>query len=284
MRSVKGYKTISTMFKLRIFILLISIISVSCENDPVIPAGNWYKPTPQTTFDWDLRGPVPNGTSYQATIVDIDAFENEADFVTSLQAQGKKVFAYVSVGSFEDWRPDADAFPQNLIGNDYPGWSGEKFLNIHDFEGLKPIMRARFDMIQQKGFDGIEPDNIDLNSWTTAELGFEITDNDVIVYCQWLADEAHQRGLSIGQKNAADLADDLVTTFDWILLEDAFYDGDQNDAAVYVQHNKAVFATEYTDEMNSTTFQTSVCPLADNLRYTAILKNRDLDAFIETCD
>ncbi|HHB52800.1 MAG TPA: endo alpha-1,4 polygalactosaminidase [Saprospiraceae bacterium] len=272
------------MFKLHLLLIIASLSVLSCENEAVTPDRIWYRPTPQTTFDWDLRGPVPNGTTYQSEIVDIDAFENEADFVASLHTQGKKVFAYISVGSLEDWRPDADDFPSEIIGNDYPGWSGEKFLNIHNIEALKPLMRARFDMIQAKGFDGIEPDNIDLNSWTIAELGFEITDEDVINYAQWLAEEAHQRGLLIGQKNATDLADDLVSSFDWILLEDAFYYGFQNEASIYIQHNKAVFATEYTDEMNSTTFQTSVCPLASSLQFTAILKNRDLDAFIETCN
>ncbi len=266
-------------------LLFLSIFAWSCADEaPVSTEGNWYKPTPMTTFDWDLRGPIPAGTTYQSSIVDIDAFENDASFVASLQAQGKKVFAYVSVGSVEDWRPDAGDFPNTVIGNDYPGWSGEKFLDIHNFELLKPIMRARFDMIKQKGFDGIEPDNIDLNSWTTAELGFEITDADVINYSHWLAQEAHQRGLSIGQKNASDLSDDLVDTFDWILLEDAFAYGFQNEAATYISHNKAVFATEYTDETTSSQFQTNVCPSAATLQYTAILKNRDLDGFIETCN
>jgi endo-alpha-1,4-polygalactosaminidase (GH114 family) len=273
------------MHKVQLILLILSFITLSCENEsPVTSEGDWYKPTPQTTFDWDLRGPVPDGTNYQASIVDIDAFENNADFVAGLQAQGKKVFAYVSVGSVEDWRPDAADFPANVVGNDYPGWSGEKFLDISNLDALKPIMRARFDMIKEKGFDGIEPDNIDLNSWTTAELGFEITDEDIITYCHWLAEEAHQRGLSIGQKNASDLSEELVNDFDWILLEDAFFYGFQDEAATYIQHNKAVFATEYTDEMNSTMFQTTVCPQAASLQYTAILKNRDLDAYIETCN
>ena len=273
------------MFKIFYFFVLGGILFSSCKDDTEISQEkNWYQPTPQTTFDWDLRSPIPNGTTYDASIVDLDAFDTEATFIASLQSQGKKVFAYVSVGSFEDWRSDADDFPSTIIGNNYPGWDGEKFLNIKDLEVLKPIITARFDMIKAKGFDGIEPDNIDLNSWTTAELGFEITDEDVITYCNWLAEEAHSRGLSIGQKNTTDLAETLVTVFDWILLEDAFVYNFQEEASVYIQHNKAVFATEYTDEIDVTIFQTNVCPQAETLKYTAILKNRDLDAFVETCN
>jgi len=272
------------MYKLKLIILFIISLQISCgEDDPVV-TGDWYKPTPETTFDWDLRGDIPPSISYIAKIIDIDAFENDAAFVSNLKAQNKKVFAYVSVGSVEDWRPDAGAFPTSLIGNDYPGWEGEKFIDIRDIDALAPIMRARLDMIKEKGFDGIEPDNIDLNAWTTAELGFVISDQDVIDYANWLATEAHNRGLSIGQKNASDLAPQLVNTFDWILLEDAFFDGFAAEAQTYIDHNKAVFATEYTDNMNGILFDQDVCPPALTMRYTAILKNRDLDGFVHVCD
>lgn len=275
------------MYKLKFILLLIIIIAfqVSCDEDePVIPDGQWYIPAPETTFDWDLRGDIPSNTSYAAKVIDIDAFENDAAFVANLHAQNKKVFAYVSVGSIEDWRPDVADFPNSIIGNNYPGWEGEKFIDISNIEALAPIMRARLDMIKEKGFDGVEPDNIDLNSWTTAELGFEITETDIINYSNWLANEAHSRGLSIGQKNASDLAPQLVNTFDWILLEDAFYDDFATEAQIYITKNKAVFATEYTDNYNAILFDEQVCPQANTMSYTAILKHRELDGYIKTCD
>jgi len=92
------------------------------------------------------------------------------------------------------------------------------------------------------------------------------------------------RGLSIGQKNATDLAEQLVDTFDWILLEDAFNDNIQEEAKIYITNNKAVFATEYTDEMSSSHFESTVCPTAKTLKFTAILKHRELDGFIEVCN
>jgi hypothetical protein len=48
-----------------------------------------------------------------------------------------------------------------VIGNDYEGWPGEKWLDIRQIDQLAPIMRARLDACRAKGFDGIEPDNID---------------------------------------------------------------------------------------------------------------------------
>lgn len=272
------------MKSLFILLLSFSLLAISCNKHENEESDSWYKPTPRTTFDWDLRSDIPSNFSYNSTIVDIDAFDNDKSFVENLHAQGKKVFAYVSVGSWEDWRPDKNDFPLEVIGNSYPGWDGEKFLNIKNIEALKPVMRARLDMIKSKGFDGIEPDNIDLNSWTADELGFEISGQDVITYCKWLAQEAHNRGLSIGQKNATDLAEDLVGTMDWILLEDAFYEDFYLEAKTYINHNKAVFATEYTDNTDALMFEEVICPKAANIRYTAILKHRELDGFTASCN
>lgn len=272
------------MSKSAIYFLFILFSIASCKDDSDDTTGDWYQPIPKTTFDWDLRGDIPENQTYLAEVIDIDAYDNDAAFITNLHHQGKKVIAYVSVGSIEDWRPDAGDFPAEIIGNDYPGWEGEKFLDIRNIDALTPIMRARFDMIKDKGFDGIEPDNIDLSSWTANELGFNITDDDVVTYSKWLADEAHQRGLSIGQKNAGHIANQLVDTFDWILLEDAFYYEEENDSEVYIQNNKAVFATEYDDLMTPAEFQRNVCHDATSLQYTAILKHRDIDDYIEVCD
>ncbi len=268
--------------------LLLSIIILfySCSEDgqETPEDSGWYKPAPMTSFDWDLRSDIPENTVYDAVVVDIDAFDNDKDFVDMLHAQGKKVIAYVSVGSWEEWRPDAGDFYDEVIGNDYPGWEGEKFLDIRKINQIMPIMKARFDMIKEKGFDGIEPDNIDLHAWTAEETGFDIDENDVITYAKLIAQEAHDRGLSVGQKNASDLSEELVDSFDWILTEDAFYYGFQNEAVPYIDHNKAVFAVEYTDKFTASyLFAGQVCEEAAQLQYTAILKNRELDAFVYHC-
>ena len=68
-------------------------------------------------------------------------------------------------------------------------------------------MRARFDLCKAKGFDGIEPDNID---GYTNNTGFPLTYQDQLNYNTWLANEAHARGLSIGLKNDDGQVDDLV--------------------------------------------------------------------------
>jgi hypothetical protein len=73
--------------------------------------------------------------------------------VERLHARGIKVICYVSVGSWEDFRPDADDFPEAVIGNDYDGWPGKKYVDIRA-ASLREIMLRRF--------DAIEPDNMDV--------------------------------------------------------------------------------------------------------------------------
>lgn len=208
---------------------------------------------------------------------DIDLFDQSAETVASLHAQGSKVVCYMSVGSFEDWRPDAGQFPDLVLGKDYEGWPGEKWLDIRRIDLLAPIMRARLDLCQSKGFDAVEPDNMDNY---TNDTGFALTYDDQLEYNRWLAAEAHQRGLSIGLKNNPDQVEDLVADFDWALTEDCFEQGWCEEMLPFLQAGKPVFAAEYTD--TNITLD-DFCPQAKTLQINAILKDRELTATRSAC-
>ncbi len=208
---------------------------------------------------------------------DIDLFDNDMGVVATLHKQGRRVVCYVSVGSWEDWRPDKDQFPVSVIGKDYAGWPGEKWLDIRRLDLLAPIIQARFDECRAKGFDGIEPDNIDgyLN-----DTGFPLTYQDQLDYNIWLANEAHSRGLSIGLKNDPDQVADLLPYYDWALTESCFAEDWCDQVAPFVAEGKAVFAAEYTDTGITLA---ELCPQAKAMNFNAILKHRDLDAYREIC-
>jgi endo-alpha-1,4-polygalactosaminidase (GH114 family) len=239
-----------------------------------------YVPTPGTSFEWRLDE-LPNDFTISVDVIDIDAFDAAPELVASLQAQGVKVFAYLSVGSVEDFRPDAADFPSEVIGNIYEGFPDERWLDISKFEQFADIMEARLDMIEAKGFDGIEPDNI--NGYQN-NTGFNISQGDAIGYCRWLIARAHERNLSIGQKNAEDLIDEMVDEFDWFLAEDAYVEDFYEQLTPYIDEDKAVFMVEYTDRISEDDFQTLVCPEASTLDYFAVLKNRDLTDTTFYCD
>lgn len=183
----------------------------------------------------------------------------------------------MSVGSWENWRPDAGVFPESVIGKKYEDWPGENWLDIRQIDLLAPILRARFDECKARGFDGIEPDNMDAY---TNNTGFPLTYEDQLRFNLWLAEEAHSRGLSIGMKNDPDQVADLLPRYDWALTEDCFAEGWCEQMLPFIDAGKPVFAAEYTDmDMNLD----EICPQASEWNFSVILKNRDLDAFMESC-
>jgi hypothetical protein len=239
------------------------------------PAASWWHPTVGLTWQWQI-GDNQIDTSIDADVYDIDLYV-EQSIIDELHARGRKVIGYISVGSWEDWRPDADLFPAEVLGKDYEGWKGEKWLDIRRMDKLAPILRARLDVCKDKGFDAVEPDNMDIY---TNDTGFPITYADQLNFALWLAEEAHKRGLAIGQKNCSDQTMDLVQVYDFAITEDAFFYGWAEAMFPYIEKGKPVFAAEYTDLEGD--FD-AYCRKARELKFNVILKKRNLDAWIRTC-
>jgi endo-alpha-1,4-polygalactosaminidase (GH114 family) len=237
-------------------------------------APGWWLPEPGLTWQWQLDEEVD--ISIDAKVYDID-LEVDQSVIDELHAQGRKIICYISVGSWENWRPDADQFPAEVLGKDYEGWPGEKWLDIRRIDLLAPIMRARLDLCAAKGFDGIEPDNIEVYD---NETGFPLTYKDQLAYARWLADEAHSRGLAIGIKNAPDMVPDSLPFFDFAITEDAFYYHWIEEMLPFIDSGKAVFAAEYTDM--DVDFE-AACVWGRQHNVSFILKNRILTAFRATC-
>jgi endo-alpha-1,4-polygalactosaminidase (GH114 family) len=243
---------------------------------PVSPSKDWWRPTPGLTWQWQLSEP-PVDTSIDADVYDIDIFDNDASVVTELQAKGRKVIGYINVGSWEDWRPDQDQFPSEVLGKVYEGWPGERWLDIRHMDLIAPIMRARLDLCKARGFDAVEPDNMEIHSNGS---GFPITYEDQLKYALWLADEAHQRGLAIGIKNAADQVRELIDHFDFAIIEDYFFYGWQEKMSPFIKASKPVFAAEYDD--TGVDFA-AACKNARELGFSIIQKHRILTSYRVTC-
>lgn len=212
-----------------------------------------------------------------AQVYDIDLFDNDAKVAAQLHSQGRRVICYLDAGSWEEWRPDATAFPTEVLGKAYSGWEGERWLDIRRLDVLGPILARRLDLCRAKGFDGVEPDNVDGYLQPT---GFELTKADQLTFNRWLAREAHARGLSVGLKNAPELASALVADFDWAMTEDCYVQGWCESMLPFLQAGKAVFAAEYTD--SGVDFQ-AACKALQPLGFGLILKERELTSSRWTC-
>lgn len=259
---------------MRMRVILILFASMICSN--VGYAEGWWKPNGVLSWDWQLQEPY--NVRVNVNVIDLDLFDTSAITVKSLKARNIKVICYINVGAWEDWREDADNFPEEIIGRDYDGWDGEKWLDIRRMDILKPIMIARLDMCKAKGFDGVEPDNIDI-FWE--DTGFDLSRNDQISYNIWLAEQAHQRGLSIGQKNGADMAKELEPYFDWAMTEGCFSSQWCLDMLPYTRNGKSVFAAEYTDNLKTID---QLCDISKKIGLSLILKNRNLAKWRQSCE
>jgi hypothetical protein len=263
-----------------IFILFTITFSIHVNAQTPTPSTHW-QPTPGLSWQIQFTGSSELLKESYYDVIEIDLDQTETDQIPNLveyyHQKGAKVLCYISVGSYEEWRDDADQFPSELIGNPYDGWPGENWLDIRQINQLTPIIEARFDKCAQLGFDGIEADNIQISD---NQPGFPITPQDELSYAQWIAQLAHQRNLAIGQKNAPHLVPELVNYFDFAVVESSFYYQETEAYLPYITANKPVFAIEYTDNWHR---NTSFCELSFSLQFSTILKHRNLDQWVQPC-
>lgn len=233
---------------------------------------DWWQPTAEKplSLHWvlydplDINDPVQMGLRDFAgnplpepDIYDIDGEFNTSETVRFLQNRGKKVICYFDAGVYETYRGDAykfQALTPKIWGKADVGWPGSYWLDIRRISELEPIMKARMQMCKDKGFDAVEPDEI--NGWEN-DTGFPITYDDQLAYNRALAGWAHDLGLAIGQKGDITQTRDLVDYFDFTLNEECFQYNECTNPynpitdetllglQLYVQQNKAVFIVEY---------------------------------------
>ncbi|MEU3499872.1 endo alpha-1,4 polygalactosaminidase [Streptomyces hundungensis] len=233
-------------------------------------AGIW-QPKPGTAWQWQLNGRVQDGPD--VPVYDIDGFENTAADVAKLHARGRKAICYVNAGAWENFRPDKEAFPSAVRGENN-GWEGERWLDIRRIDVLRPLMERRFDMCREKGFDGVEPDLMDgyLN-----KTGFALTAADQLAYNRMLSSIAHARGLAVGLKNDLQQIPELVPAFDFAVNEQCAQYDECALLSPFVKADKAVFHVEY--ELPAQDF----CAESGRLGLSSMRKNLKLDVWRQPC-
>jgi hypothetical protein len=212
-------------------------------------------------------------TSVDAPVYDVDLFTTPASTVAQLHALGRKVICYVNVGAAEDFRADHSRFPAAVLGAGN-GWPGEKWLDVRRTDVIGPIMASRFDLCRQKGFDAVEPDNVD---GYDNDPGFPLTAADQLTYNRFIAGLAHDRGLSVGLKNDLEQIPQLLPSFDFAVNEQCFEFAECHELSPFIAAGKAVFHTEYSGSTRD------FCPRASLLKLSSLLKHLELDAWRQAC-
>jgi hypothetical protein len=231
-----------------------------------------WVPAPRTTWQWQLSGPLD--LSVKAEMYDIDLFGTSTATVARLHRRGRHVVCYLDAGTYERGRPDAASFPAAILGADVEGWPGERWLDIRRLDVLGPILERRLDLCRHKGFDAVEPDNVDAY---TNDSGFPLSAADQLTFNRFVATAAHARGLSVGLKNDLDQASTLQPDFDWALNEQCFQYHECDALKPFARAGKAVFVAEYGLAPRA------FCARARAAGYMAIRKRLTLGAWRQTC-
>ena len=232
-----------------------------------------WSPSASDRFQLDLAGtPTIAQRHGPFSMMEVDGFDTPSAVVGSLHSLGKKAVCYNDVGTWENWRPDAGRIPKSVLGANDAGWPGERWLDIRRQSVLVPLMRARFEMCVKKGFDAVDPDNV--NGVDNA-TGFALTIKEQLSYDRAIASLAHSLHLAVALKSFAEGASALEPTFDFVVDEQCAQYKECPSFASFVANHKAVFDIEYTSSM-------AFCAtLPKGIRGMA--KHLSLDAWVRWC-
>ncbi len=232
------------------------------------PAQARWHPAPTVQpWQWQLQGEVDTGVD--AAVYDVDGFETSASAVRRLHGLGRHVICYLDVGSWESYRPDADSFPRSVIGRRYEGFPDERWLDIRRFHLFAGALRHRFDICARKRFDAVEPDNI--AGWEN-ETGFPISATAQLRFNRWVARQVHARGMAVALKNDGGQVRQLLSAFDFAIVEQCFQYDECGMYQSFVGAGKAVFEAEYELEPSA------YCGEAKAIGFSAVGKSYDLFA------
>jgi hypothetical protein len=249
----------------------LAVAAVTFASAAVVPAGSasarWLPRPTTAAWQWQLQGRID--PSVRAKVYEVDGFDTGARVVRRLHRGGRRAICYLDVGSWESYRPDAGRFPDSVKGKRYEGYPDERWLDIRRVGVLAPILRRRFEICRQKGFDAVEPDNL---AGYTNDTGFPLKAADQLRFNRWVAREVKRRGMAVALKNDPEQAAELAPDFDFAVVEQCFQYDECGAFSPFIESGKAVFEAEY--EIAPAAF----CARARQLRFSAIRKGYDLFA------
>jgi hypothetical protein len=228
----------------------------------------WWTPGPHPS--WQIQISSTPKEILDVEVYDVDLFETPQQTIDAMHAQDIKVICYFSAGSYENWRPDKNEFPKEVLGNKLGHWPGERWLDIRS-PAVMQIMQKRIDMAKSKRCDAVDPDNVDVE---TNHPGFPITMDEQLDYIRQLADAAHAKDLALGLKNDVEQIPQLVGDVDFTVNEECFKYHECDTLKPFTDAGKPVFQIEYGKAKKART----ICPKANDLGFETLIKKLNLGA------
>jgi hypothetical protein len=259
-------------------LLLVGLVGCGSAERPVDDLASSHEPDAPTSpsafpagagVDYQLGGayPPPDGVG----IVVRDSTERPVDgvwsvcYVNGFQTQPGESEAWL------DERPELVLHEEGEPLPD-PNWPDEYVLDTSTPAKRLAIMGVLgrvIDTCAEAGYSAVEIDNLD----SFSRSGGQLTVEHNTALAELFADRAHSAGLSIGQKNAADMSSDLrrLVGFDFAVAEECHR---FDECAAYTEaYGSAVIDIEYTDDLRGSF--ADVCADPDTPP-SVVLRDRDL--------
>ncbi|CEP01713.1 hypothetical protein PBRA_008655 [Plasmodiophora brassicae] len=251
-----------------------------------------------TVPQWELAfNSIPNVAKPNVPVWDIDPEQLDSTdiptLMNALRANNRYIICYVNVGSLDSGVADANSFTAvkpTIIGNPYPGWPGEFFLDTRRDE-TRALVKARFQRMASYGCHAIEPDNLDTYTENTFQPSKpNLTIADALDYMDWISTTVHDLGMAIGLKNGGPLVTpyNLVSKFDFAIVEScAEFPGTCAQYDPFIQAGKPVFAAEYTTAGSGgcpiVASVASACAATNAANFEGIVKSCNLGTEYQSC-
>jgi cysteinyl-tRNA synthetase len=218
--------------------------------------------------------------SFQLFVMDYSSDGSDAQKYTSqqiaqIQAGGKKVLAYISIGEAEDyrfyWNPAWNSNPPDWLGPENPDWEGNYKVRFW-IQEWQDIVFAYIDTVLAQGFDGIYCDIIDAYYYWSEEVQSEpMADAYMVQFVLNIRDHISQKTeedffivpqngeFIIEEVNVTStMKNDYLSAIQGIGVEDVFFPGDEDEdndwdpddervnmLSGYLAHGLPVFSIEY---------------------------------------
>jgi hypothetical protein len=266
------------MAVLSMFLLLLLLEACDATGGPLlarVSAGDGSTATSPVQAGMSVQYQLTDSvdTSVDAQLFVIDLFESDGQDIAALHTAHRVVIAYVSVGSFESWRPDMASFPPDAIGAGLADYPNERWLDVRS-DAVRAVISARFDLAEAKGFDGVFVSTL---GGYMQDTGFAFTRTDELDYLRYLASDARMRGLSVGLSGDFELGDAVADVFDWALADDCIARAYCDQLAPFMAQHKPVFDLETEGAYDT------VCAQAAAAGIDTTLKHAGYDAWRKPC-
>ncbi|WP_217274403.1 endo alpha-1,4 polygalactosaminidase [Rathayibacter sp. VKM Ac-2835] len=220
-------------------------------------------------FDYQLGGSYPPADGVELVVRDREAEP----------APGVYSVCYVNAfqtqpGEEAEWESRPDLLLRDADGEPItdPDWPDETLLDVSTEakrDALLEVVGPWLEGCAESGFDAVEADNLDS---ATRSQGL-LTDDDTAAFARGLVEAAHRAGLAIGQKNAAERAEEMRGLgFDFAITEECevFAECD----AYRDVYGERVYEVEYTDVDDADAVFARACARGDGIG--VLLRDRDL--------